>query len=118
VQYAHARISSILKLAAANKIDYASGNVQLLVDDAEQALIRQMLLLPEIVEYAATRLEPHQLPYYAADLATCFHSFYKQCRVISDNLDLTMARLKLVKSAQIVLARTLHLMGMQAPESM
>ncbi|HJX02975.1 MAG TPA: arginine--tRNA ligase [Dehalococcoidia bacterium] len=118
VQYAHARISSILKLAQANNIDYSEGDVHLLIDDAEQLLIRQMLLLPEIVEYAASNLEPHQLPYYAAELATAFHSFYKKCRVISDNAELTKARLKLVKAAQILLSRTLHLMGMTAPESM
>ena len=67
---------------------------------------------------AARNLEPHHLTYYAQDLATVFHSFYKQCRVISDDEALTKARLKLVEAAKIVLAKTLHLMGMTAPESM
>jgi arginyl-tRNA synthetase len=77
-----------------------------------------MLLLPEMVEVVATTLEPHHLAYYAQDLATVFHSFYKQCRVVSDDEALTKARLKLVEAAKIVLARTLHLMGMTAPDKM
>jgi arginyl-tRNA synthetase len=66
----------------------------------------------------AVTLEPHHLPYYALDLATVFHSFYKQCRVVSKDEALTKARLKLVKATQIVLAKILHLMGMAAPEKM
>ena len=77
-----------------------------------------MLLLPEMVEIVAQTLEPHHLAYYATDLATVFHSFYKQCRVISQNEVLTRARLKLVEAAKITLAKTLHLMGMTAPERM
>jgi len=118
VQYAHARISSILRLAEENGIDYGRGDVSLLNTEPELTLIRRMIRLPEIAELISDTLEPHHLPYYAQDLATVFHSFYKQCRVVSKNQELTRARLKLVKAAQIVLARTLHLMGMTAPESM
>ena len=77
-----------------------------------------MLLLPEIVEIVARTLEPHHLTYYAQDLATVFHSFYKQRRVVSDDEVLTKARLRLVEAAKFVLAKTLHLMGMTAPERM
>jgi arginyl-tRNA synthetase len=118
VQYAHARIASILKLAQEQGADYSQGDVSLLTSEPELRLIRKMALLPEIVETVAVCLEPHHLPYYAQDLATVFHSFYKQCRVVSKDQKLTAARLKLVKAAQTVLARTLHLMGMTAPESM
>ena len=118
IQYAHARIASILRLAKQRKIDYSQGDVSLLTTGPELTLIRRLLLLPEIIEGVVNTLEPHHLPYYAQDIATVFHSFYKQCRVVSKDEALTKARLKLVRATQIVLAKALHLMGMTAPESM
>jgi len=118
IQYAYARISSILRLAEEKGINYEDGDVSLLNDESELTLIRRMLLLPEIIEMISNTLEPHHLTYYAQDLATVFHSFYKQCRVVTDEIEITKARLKLVASARIVLDRTLSLMGMSAPEKM
>ena len=118
VQYAHARVASIIRLAEQRAIDYGEGDVSLLSTEPELTLIRRLVLLPEIVERVADTLEPHHLPYYAQDLATVFHSFYKQCRVVSKDEALTKARLKLVKATQITLAKVLHLMGMAAPEKM
>jgi arginyl-tRNA synthetase len=118
VQYAHARIASILQLADQREIDCSQGDVSLLTTEPELTLIRRLILLPEIVEQVAVTLEPHHLPYYAQDLATVFHSFYKQCRVVSEDEALTKARLKLVKATQIALAKVLQLMGMSAPEKM
>ncbi|MFO7774028.1 MAG: arginine--tRNA ligase [Dehalococcoidia bacterium] len=118
VQYAHARIASILRLAEQRGIDYSDGDVSLLATEPELSLIRRLTLLPEIVERVAVTLEPHHLPYYAQELATVFHSFYKQCRVVSKDEALTGARLKLVKATQVALAKVLHLMGMTAPEKM
>ena len=118
VQYAHARICSILSLASEKKIDYRKGDVSLLTSDAELALIRRMLEFPEVVELVSQTLEPHHLPYYAQELATTFHNFYEKCRVVSSDKALTRSRLKMVEAARIVLARTLALMGMGAPEQM
>jgi len=80
-----------------------------------------MVQFPEVVETAVQKLAPHHLTYYAMDLANAFHLFYRDCRVLSsepEDADLTLARLKLVRAAKAVLARTLHLMGMSAPEQM
>ncbi len=123
VQYGHARIASILRKAQSLGFSAENGDVTLLNDPAELALIRKMLELPELMEMAATHLEPHHLPHYAQALATVFHDFYERCQVLPTERApvppaLTAARLKLVRAAQIVLARTLHLMGMTAPEAM
>ena len=121
VQYAHARNASILKLAAERNIDYSHGDVTLLDSPYELSLIRTMLRLPELIVQVAENLEPHHLPHYAMELATAFHHFYENCRVVSadaaDN-DITLARLKLVSAAQVAFRRTLTLMGMSAPDRM
>lgn len=119
VQYAHARACNILLFAG--DLDYSNGDTSLLQHEAELTLIRQMLKLPEIIELAAQNLASHHLTYYAQDLAAAFHAFYRDCRVVSSDpadAGLTKARLKLVAAARLVLARTLHLMGMTAPERM
>jgi arginyl-tRNA synthetase len=118
VQYAYARISSILRLAKEKNIDYSSGNVDLLTSEPELTLIRKMLRLSEIIEVIVMTSEPHHLTYYVQDLATVFHSFYRQCRVVSEDEETTRARLKLVEATKIILAKSLHLMGINAPEKM
>ena len=121
IQYAHARVASILNLAGESGIDHSDGDVSLLTDPAELALIRKILELPELVESMAVTLEPHHLPHYSQDLATAFHWFYQQCRVVSTTPGdeaTTKARLKLVQASAIALGRCLALMGMDAPEKM
>ena len=119
VQYAHARIAGILKLARERMPGADGGDVQLLTHPAELALIRKMLALPELVESMALTLEPHHLPHYAQELATSFHDFYEKCRVVDEeNLDMSRARLRLVAAAKSVLSTTLSLMGMTAPDHM
>ena len=118
LQYAHARIAGILRNASERGLDFAEGDVALLAEPEELALVRQLLLLPEIVDTIAETMEPHRLPHYTLELATAFHWFYDQCRVISDDEALSKARLKLVEASRIGLARCLSLMGMAAPEQM
>ncbi|MBI1885834.1 MAG: arginine--tRNA ligase [Chloroflexi bacterium] len=118
VQYAHARIAGILAHAQERVADFVDGDVSLLSHEAELALIRRMLQFPELIESIALSLEPHPLPYYAMDLATSFHDFYEKCRVVSDDVALSKARLKLAAAAKLVLARALRLMGMTAPDRM
>ncbi len=119
VQYAHARIAGILANAAERIPTYDDGDVALLTHPMELALIRKMLQLPELVQLMARQLEPHHLPHYAQDLATAFHAFYTECRVLNtDELPLSKARLKLCNAARTTLARALSLMGVSAPERM
>lgn len=122
VQYAHARIASILRKASEvlATIDLPEEpDVQLLRHPAELTLIRKMLELPIVIEQAVRDLAPHHLTYYAQDLASTFSIFYRDCKVVDAAApDLTIARLALCRATKLTLARTLALMGMSAPEAM
>ncbi len=122
VQYAHTRIAGVLRKAAEEGCDLAApGDPALLTHPSELALIRKMLALPEVITLAAHTMAPHYLTFYATELASLFHAFYRDCRVVStlpEDAALTSARLMLARAAQHVLARVLHLMGMDAPERM
>jgi arginyl-tRNA synthetase len=119
VQYAHARIASVIAKAAAEGLTSAGADTSLLTHEAEQTLLRKLLLLPEVLEKVVLELAPHHLTHYAQELAGAFHPFYTQCRVIqADQTDLTKARLRLLEATQTVLARTLSLMGISSPDQM
>ena len=121
IQYAHARIAGILRLAEERGIDYADGDVSLLTHESELALIRKMLELPELIGMMARSLEAHHLTYYTYELAAAFTWFYEKCRVVSgvEGEEATSkARLKLVDATRTALVRCLSLMVMDAPEKM
>ena len=121
VQYAYARICSIFRqldnqgIQLPEKID---GNVQLLVEEAELALARHIAGFPEEVALSARQLAPHRITRYVHEVAGLLHSFYNSHRVISDNLELTSARLMLVEAARVVLRNSMALLGVSAPEKM
>ena len=115
IQYAHARICSILRKV---KVKEVRSSPSLLEHPTEMKLIRQLMRLPEIIEDTAQDFQIQRLAQYAVDLATVFHQFYRDCRVISEDEKLTQARLSLVLATKIVLNNTLSLMGVSAPEKM
>ena len=121
VQYAHARISSIMRMAAERGYEipaYDDVDLSLLVLPEEFNMIKSIDRFPELIEGSAKTLEPHRITFYANDLASIFHSYYNKNRVISDDVELSKARLFLVKCAGIVLRNALRLLGVSAPERM
>lgn len=121
VQYAHARIAGIISNAQERGIDLDQGDLSLLTHEAELDLIRKIVQLPELIELMANSLAVHHLPHFAQELATAFHWFYQQCRVISTvegEQELTQARLRLCQAARVALARCLDLMGVGTPDKM
>jgi arginyl-tRNA synthetase len=121
VQYAHARICSILRTAqerglalpAFDRID-----ASLLGEPEEKALIKMMARYPEMIEGAARALEVHRITFYLNDLAGIFHSYYNKNKVVTDDAALSGARLVLVEGVRIVLANALGILGVGAPEKM
>ncbi|MBQ1188629.1 MAG: arginine--tRNA ligase [Peptococcaceae bacterium] len=118
VQYAHARINSILTATGKAAPKAADCDLTLLTEESELELIRKIANLPTEIAYAAQELEPYRMARYATDLATLFHSFYNSCRVLTDDEALRDARLVLVNATRITLRNVLTLLGVSAPERM
>lgn len=121
VQYAHARIASIGRHAAEQGIALRpvdQVDLTVLRDEAELDLLRTIAELPEVIETAARLRAPHRVPRYAEELAGTFHSFYRACRVVTEDAELTQARLHVCRAAQITLANALRLVGVAAPDRM
>jgi arginyl-tRNA synthetase len=121
VQYAYARICSIIRMAQERGIalpDYAKIDPSFLKEPEEKTLIKMLVRYPETIYGAARSLEPHRLTFYLNELAGVFHSYYNKNKVISDNESLTNARLFLAKVIRIILRNALKILGVNAPEKM
>lgn len=121
IQYAHTRIAGIFRSAAEKGVKSPSASTAgaaRLVEPEEIALIRSLDAFPDVVEGAAVALEPHRIVHYAQRLAGEFHRYYSRHRCVTDEEDLTCARLLLVTAVQLVIRRALGLVGVSAPERM
>ncbi len=117
VQYAHARIASILRKSKVKR-HRTTINLNLLNHSSELTLIKQLIRFPEVIEDTAKDYQIQRIPQYAVDLATAFHRFYRDCQVISQDNELRQDRLVLVLTTKTVLKNTLDLMGISAPDRM
>jgi arginyl-tRNA synthetase len=121
VQYAHARICSILRKLTEEGVTRKAIEdikINLLTQPEELALMKRLAELPEEVAASAETLEPSRLTRYVIDVASDFHSFYNACRVKCEDEDLLQARLLLVDSTRIVIKNVLGIIGINAPEKM
>ena len=122
VQYAHARLCSIIKkseMLSLAQDEIKNCDIDRLNSKEELELIRELEIFKEVVLEVADAYNVHRLPHYAHELAEKFHAFYTKCKVIDeDEIELSKSRLKLVLSTKIVIAQTLDLMGVGVPEKM
>lgn len=121
VQYAHARICSIIRLLAEDGVAVPAAadiDAAVLKEEEELGLLRRLAELPDEIKAAAETLEPSKLTRYAMELANAFHSFYNACRVNVEDRALLLARLKLIDCARLALSNVLGLLKVEAPEKM
>jgi arginyl-tRNA synthetase len=119
VQYAHARICSVLAQWADGDVDaLASADLTLLTHEREAALCQRLAEFPELIKNAARDYAPHALAFYLKDLAADFHSWYNAERVLVDDLAIRHARLALALATRQVLRSGLAILGVSQPESM
>jgi len=120
VQYAHARICSVISYAKGEGVVFPEDTscVELLTEPEEMELIRSLVIFPQLIEGAAESCEPHRLTTYGQQLAGSFHRFYHICRIVSSDRRLSEARLLLAEATRIVLSETLRLLGVSSPDRM
>ncbi len=119
VQYAHARISSILKKAKEKGLSSEGADLTLLKTPEERSIMREMLFFPDVLEEIAIKLEPHPITYYLTGLAEKFHNYYQKHTVAdTKNPELSAARLTFVRAIANVIRIGLGLIGVTAPEEM
>ncbi len=118
VQYAHARICSVVRQMKERGLVRTSGDHSLLMQDSEMDLLRRLSRFSDVIQSAANDYEPHQIAYYLRDVATDFHSFYNKERILDCEDALRCARLDLIDAVRQVLANGLDIIGVSAPASM
>ncbi len=119
VQYAHARIASVVRFAEERGAATAAGaDLAKLVAPEERALMLHLWHFPNVAAGAAEAREPHRITTYAQELAAAFHQFYHACRIVGDDPALSAARLELARATRTVLKNSLLLLGVSAPSSM
>jgi arginyl-tRNA synthetase len=122
IQYAHARICSVLREAQARGMGFDvaryAADASQLSEPHELALLRTLSRYPEVIDSAASDLEPHQLAYFLRELANDLHTYYNAHTFLVDDTDLRMARLALVAATRQVLANGMAILGVSAPEEM
>ena len=118
LQYAHARISSILRVTIEQDLHASFVNFNLLNTEAEINLMKKLHQFQDEVLYSAENYEPHRIANYLEELAASFHRFYTECRILGSEVRLAEARISLVQAAQIVLKNGLSILGVTAPDSM
>jgi arginyl-tRNA synthetase len=118
LQYAHARICSILNMASEEKIESSIENLELLNTDSEQKLLKKLALFEEEILINSENFEPHKIANYLEELAALFHKFYTECRIIGSPKELAQARISLCIAVKIVLKNGLTILGLTAPERM
>ena len=118
IQYAHARISSVLDQWGGNPIELQGADASALDSEVELDLLQMLIDFPETVRSAARELSPHIIAFYLKDLAALFHAYYNSTHFLVEDERLKDARLLLVSAVKLVLARGLQLLGVSAPEKM
>jgi arginyl-tRNA synthetase len=121
VQYAHARVCSVMNQLAERNMPIpsaADAELGVLVEEHEKDIMNQLSRYPEVIETAAAHHEPHQVAYYLRELANAFHAYYNSCQFLVDDVQLRNARLVLIQAVRQVLASGLDVLGVSAPESM
>jgi arginyl-tRNA synthetase len=118
LQYAHARICSIIRTVAEEKIKSSVKNLDLLIKEEEQQLINKLNEYEDEIVIASENFEPHHICTYLTELATAFHKFYTFCRILGSEKKLAEARLALAEATKTVLQNGLGILGVTAPERM